>query len=178
MADLTTAARPYARAAFESARDSSQFEHWSDALEMLSGVVADDTMAGALDSPGLTSVQRYDLIEKVAGDKLNDSSRNFVKLLSENNRLSLLPDIVKIFNELRSEAEGEIEAQVVSAFDLDDSQRNKIAEALAKRLNRKIRIVNTVDPDLLGGAIVKAGDLVIDGSIKGRLTKMTQSLGN
>jgi len=99
-----------------------------------------------------------------------------VRLLSENNRLALLPDIASIYETLRAEAEGEIEAEVVSAFELEDDQRDRIAAALSKRLNRKVRIVSSVDKDLIGGAIIRAGDLVIDGSLKGRLGKMTQSL--
>jgi len=98
-------------------------------------------------------------------------------MLAENNRMKLLGDISGIYEELRSEAEGEIEANVVSAFELTDAQRDTMAQALAKRLDRKVRIVSTVDESLIGGAIIRAGDLVIDGSVKGRLEKMTTAVG-
>ena len=104
--------------------------------------------------------------------------KNFIRLLAENDRLALLPDVAGIYESLRAEAEGEIEAHVTSAFELKPDQSDRIAEALAKRLNRKVKIVSSVDKELIGGAIIKAGDLVIDGSLKGRLGKLNQSLAN
>jgi len=178
MADFTTAARPYAKAAFEIARDTAQYDAWSERLAFLAGAVQDETLSGALDAPGLTHNARAELIEKVSGDKLDNGGKNFIRLLAENNRLAMLPDIAGIYEVLRAEAEGEIEAHVTSAFELEDDQRDRIATALAKRLDRKVKIVSTVDKDLIGGAIIKAGDLVIDGSLKGRLNKMSQSLAN
>jgi len=178
MADFTTAARPYAKAAFEIARDSKQYDQWSERLMFLATSVQDETLAAALDAPGLTHQARADLIEKIAGDQLDDGGRNFVRLLAENNRLSMLPDIADIYEVLKSEAEGEIEAHVTSAFELEDNQRDRIAAALAKRLDRKVKIVSTIDSELIGGAIIRAGDLVIDGSLKGRLNKLSQSLAS
>lgn len=178
MADFTTAARPYAKAVFEIAKDAGQFDEWSDRLASLSSVVEHPEMRQHLDAPDLTHQDRSILVERVAGDLLDDSGRNFVRLLSENNRLALMGDISGIFEELRAEAEGEIEADVTTAFELTDEQRDKMAAALSKKLDRKVRIVSTVDNSLIGGAIIKAGDLVIDGSVKGRLEKMTNSLAS
>ncbi len=178
MADFTTAARPYAKAAFEIARDAGKFEAWSGRLAFLANVVADEKLNAALDAPGLTHQQRAEMMEKIGGDELETEGKNFVRLLAENDRLALLPDVAAIYETLRAEAEGEIEAQVTSAFELKQDQADRIAEALAKRLNRKVKIVSSVDKDLIGGAIIKAGDLVIDGSLKGRLGKMTQSLSS
>lgn len=176
MADFTTAARPYAKAAFEMARDNNSYDAWSGSLAFLGAAVQSPELSDALEAPGLTSASRAEIIERVGGAELTDHVKNFVRLLAENNRLALLPDIASIYEVLKSEAEGEIEAEVTSAFELDDSQRQRIAEALAKRLNMKINIVSRVDKELLGGAIIKAGDLVIDGSVKGRINKMSQSL--
>ncbi len=178
MADFTTAARPYAKAVFEMARDTSQFEAWSGRLEFWSALVSHPEMADRLEAPGLTHQDRATMIETVVGDEMDDNGRNFVRLLSENNRLALLPDIHAIFEELRAEAEGEIEATVTSAFELTDSQRDNIIAALSKRLDRKVRIVNEIDKDLIGGAIIRAGDLVIDGSLKGRVENMERSVVN
>ncbi|MBX2882869.1 MAG: F0F1 ATP synthase subunit delta [Granulosicoccus sp.] len=178
MADFTTAARPYAKAAFEMARDNQQYDAWSERLSFLAVAVKDEALSSALEAPGLTHQHRAEIIEKIAADKLDDGGKNFVRLLAENNRLAMLPDIAGIYEVLRAEAEGEIEAHVTSAFELQDDQRDRIAAALAKRLDRKIKIVSTVDSDLIGGAIIKAGDLVIDGSLKGRLNKMSQTLSN
>ncbi len=176
MADFRTAARPYAKAVFEMARDSGQYDAWADRLGFLSSAVQTPELSSMLDSPNISQQQRFEIIEKVAADKLDDGGRNFVRLLSENNRLDLLPDIAGIFETLRADAEGEVEAHVTSAFELEPAQSEKIAAALSKRLDRKVKIVSSVDKDLIGGAIIKAGDLVIDGSIKGRLAKMSQNL--
>lgn len=179
MADFTTAARPYAKAVFEIARDGGKFEDWSNRLAVLGAIVGHPEMQERLDAPNLTQADAARMVETVASDVVNDDdSRNFVKLLAENNRMKMLPDIGGIYEELRAEAEGEIEANVVSAFELTDEQRDKMATALSKRLDRKVRIVSSVDESLIGGAIIRAGDLVIDGSVKGRLDKMTHVVGS
>ena len=178
MADFTTAARPYAKAVFEIARDSGKFDDWSTRLAALGAIVGHPEMQERLDAPNLTQDDAAKMVETVASDYVNDNdSRNFIKLLAENNRMKLLGDISGIYEELRAEAEGEIEANVVSAFELTDTQRDTMAQALSKRLDRKVRIVSTVDESLIGGAIIRAGDLVIDGSVKGRLEKMTHAVG-
>ncbi len=178
MADFTTAARPYAKAVFELAQEGGKFDDWSSRLTALASIVDHPDMRQHLDAPNLTHQDRASIVEKVAGDVLDDGGRNFVRLLSENNRLPLMADIQGIFEELRAEAEGEIEADVTTAFELTDAQREKMTAALSKKLDRKVRIVSTVDSSLIGGAIIKAGDLVIDGSVKGRLEKMTNSLAS
>lgn len=176
MADFRTAARPYAKAVFEMARESGNYDVWSDRLDFLSSAVQTPELSAMLSTPNITQQARFELLEKVAGDKLDDQGKNFIRLVSENNRVDLLPDISGIYGMLKAEAEGEVEAQVTSAFELEPAQSEKIAAALSKRLNRKVKIVSSVDKDLIGGAIIKAGDLVIDGSIRGRLTKMSQNL--
>ena len=178
MADFTTAARPYAKAVFELAQESATFDDWSSRLAALTSIVDHPDMAVHLEAPSLTHQDRASLVEKVAGDVLDDGGRNFVRLLSENNRLAMMGDIHGIYEELRAEAEGEIEADVTTAYELTDAQREKMSAALSKKLDRKVRIVTTVDSSLIGGAIIKAGDLVIDGSVKGRLEKMTNSLAS
>jgi F-type H+-transporting ATPase subunit delta len=179
MADFTTAARPYAKAVFEIARDSGKFDDWSNRLEVLGAIIGNPDMQERLDAPNLTQGDAARMVETVASDVINDDdSRNFIKLLAENNRMKLLSDIGGIYEELRAEAEGEIEATVTTAFELTDEQSNKIIAALSKRLDRKVRIVSTVDSNLIGGAIIRAGDLVIDGSVKGRLEQMTNAVGS
>lgn len=176
MADFTTAARPYAKAVFEFAQESGSFDDWSGRLSFWSQLVSHPEMAKRLDVPGLTHQDRASMIEKVVGDEMDDHSRNFIRLLAENNRLSLLSDISSIYEELRSEAEGEIEATVTSAFELTPVQQEKMIDVLSRRLERKVRLVNVVDPELIGGAIIRAGDLVIDGSLKGRVENMERAV--
>jgi F-type H+-transporting ATPase subunit delta len=178
MADFTTAARPYAKAVFEMAQEMSKFEDWSGRLEFWSALVNHPDMSERLEAPGLTQQDRATMIETVVGDDMDDHSRNFIRLLCENNRLALLPDIHAIFEELRAEAEGEIEATVTSAFELSDTQRDNIVAALSKRLDRKVRIVIEIDKNLIGGAVIRAGDLVIDGSLKGRVKNMERLVVN
>ena len=178
MADFTTAARPYAKAVFELAKETNQFDAWSGRLEFWSALVVHPDMSQRLEAPGLTQEDRATMIETVAGDEMDDNSRNFIRLLSENNRIALLPDIFGLYESLRAEAEGEIEATVTSAFDLTESQRSSITEALSKRLDRKVRIISDVDKDLIGGAIIRAGDLVIDGSLRGRVENMKRAVVN
>ena len=177
MSELTTMARPYARAVFELARDSKSFDTWSDRLQMLAAVVSDPEMMKTLEAPKLTHQQRASMIENVCSDYLDDKGNNFVRLISENGRIDLLTDIQQLFEEYRADAEGSIEATVVSATDLTEEQTQKIAEALNKRLQRNVRIVSSTDPDLIAGAIIRAGDLVIDGTVKGRLQNLTQQIG-
>ena len=176
MSELTTAARPYARAVFEIARDSKSFDTWSDRLQFLAAVLKDPAMTQLLDAPKLTHQKRASMVESVSSDHLDEQGLNFVKTLAENGRLDLLPDIAKLYEQYRAEAEGSIEATVISATELDEQQTRKIAEALSKRLQREVRIVSYTDPALIAGAIIRAGDLVIDGSVRGRLQNLTQAI--
>ena len=176
MSELTTMARPYARAVFELARDSKSFDTWSERLQYLAAVVSDSNMTNMLESPKLTHQERASLIESVCSDYLDDKGSNFVKLVAENSRIDLLPEISQIFEEYRADAEGSIEATVVSATEMTEQQTQKIAEALNKRLQRQVRVVSSTDPDLIAGAIIRAGDLVIDGTVKGRLQNLTQRI--
>ena len=171
MADFSTIARPYAKAVFELARDAGNFDAWSGRLEYWSALVSHPDMASRLEAPGFTHEDRAAMIEKV-DDQMDDESRGFVRLLAENNRLSAMGDIREIFEVLRAEEEGEIDASVTTAFPLSDAQRQKIVDALSKRLNRKVRLIESVDDTLIGGAVIRAGDLVIDGSLKGRVDTM------
>lgn len=178
MADNSTAARPYARAIFEMAEQNGRLDDWSGRLAFWAALVENPEMSQRLDAPGLTHQDKAGMIETVVGDELDEESRNLIRLLAENDRLALIPDIFVIYEGLRADAQGEIEATVTSAFELDDEQRAKIAEALGRRLRRKVRIVSEVDRDLIGGAIIRAGDLVIDGSLRGRVEKMGRAVAS
>jgi F-type H+-transporting ATPase subunit delta len=118
------------------------------------------------------------IINDVAGAKLNPAMQNFVGVLAENRRLLLLPEIAAHYEELRSDVENTVDVEVISAVELNSAQSDKLKEALSKRLKRTVRMQNTVDPALLGGAVVRAGDMVIDGSLKGRLQRLATELGS
>lgn len=177
MASESTTARPYARAIFELAEQRGGFDQWSSRLAFWASVVQDDAIRSRLSEPGITAQAKADLIVQVS-DGLDDDSRSLLKLLADNDRLLALPDMHQQYEQLRREAEGEVEAHIVSAYELTDDQSNRIVEALGKRLARKVKITNEVDPELIGGAIIRAGDLVIDGSIRGRLSGLEQSVAS
>jgi len=178
MSELTTAARPYARAVFETAKESDSLSAWSDALELLGALVSNVDVKALLESPKMAKQAGADALLKLSGDKLDDKVKNLVRVLAENNRLSLLPEISAIFQKLKDEAEGSVEAQVTSAIKLNKAEEKAIANALKKRLGRDVKLKVSVDESLLGGAIIQAGDLVIDGSLAGRLKKLTSVMAN
>lgn len=171
-------ARPYARAAFALAEEANELAGWSERLTLLAAVASDERVIAGLRSPSATREQRARLLLDICGDRLDDGARNLVRLLAENGRLELLPDVAGRFEELRATAEARIDAQVTSARELTEEQRERIAASLQKRLDREIRLHCEIDESLLGGAVIRAGDLVIDGSLKGRLTRLASNLAH
>ncbi len=178
MSELTTAARPYARAAFAYAEENGVVDHWADMLSFCAAVADDEIMQTALDQPTLNRQQKGELFNQVCADKLNDKGKNFVLMLAENDRIALLPDIAVLFHHYQSDAEGAIDAQLISALEVSEQQVQAIAASLTKRLGKKVSLTTQLDQSLIGGAVIRAGDMVIDGSVKGRLEKLANSLSN
>jgi F-type H+-transporting ATPase subunit delta len=176
MAERATIARPYAKAAFEYARDAHAFAEWSQGLAQAAQIIADPRVAALTKSPQWGTAQLVSLVADVAGAKFDAGMRNFVHVLAENHRLLLLPEISAHYEELRSAVENTVDVEVTSAVKLDAAQAEKLSAALGKRLKRKVRMQNSVDATLLGGAVVRAGDLIIDGSLKGRLQRLATEL--
>ena len=176
MAELTTLARPYAKAAFEYAIEAKQLAEWSEMLGFAAQVVSDEAMQQLLTSPHFTKENQKDAMLKVCEDKLNANGVNFIKLLAQNGRLLALPEIEVLFNFLRSEFEKTIEAQITSATELNEQQIAQLKEKLAAKLGRQVEIGVEVNADLLGGLIIQAEELVIDGSVRGKLAKLSDTL--
>ena len=176
MSELTTAARPYARAVFEMAESSGKLGEWSELLGFMSGLASNEQVVELLASPKMAKQSGANAFIELADGKLNDEAKNLVTMLAENNRLSLLPGMSVIYEVLKDEAEGSVEAIVTAAKKLTQAEEKSIADALGKRLGRKVKLKVSVDDALLGGAIIQAGDLVIDGSLRGRLAKMTSAV--
>ena len=176
MAERATIARPYAKAAFEYAREANAFAAWSQGLETAAQIVADPSVAPLTKSPQWPLANLVSLITDVAGAKLDAGMQNFVRVLAENHRLLLLPEIAVHYEELRAAVENTLDVEVISAVTLSDAQADKLKQALSTRLKRTVRMQNSVDSTLLGGAVVRAGDLVIDGSLKGRLERLATDL--
>ena len=176
MADRTTIARPYARAAFAEARGGGNLAAWSAALATAAEVVRDGRVHALLGDPHVTPEQLTSLVADLAGPGFGEHGRNFVATLAQNGRLEFLPEIAALFDELRDEAEGMADVTVASAVALDQGQQQALSAALSRRLKRTIRLHCRIDPGLIGGAVVRAGDLVIDGSLRGRLARIAHEL--
>src|SRR5580698_1390143 len=166
VAERATIARPYAKAAFEYAREAGRFAEWSQGLKTAAQIVEDPRLAVLTKSPQWSQADLVSIIADVGGAALDPSMQNFVRVLAENHRLLLLPEISAHYEKFRSDVENTVDVDVISAIALSSAQQDKLAAALSKRLNRKVRMQNSIDPTLLGGAVVRAGDLVIDGSLK------------
>ena len=177
MAELTTLARPYAKAAFESAREASDLQGWSDALTLLASVSLSEKIHLVLDSPSLNGEQKAEVFIEVCGEKLNEKQKNFVKVLAENKRLGLLASVQEQFELYKANAEKSVDVEIQAAFEISPELQQKIAQALAKKLDREVTLQTSVDSSLLGGALIRAGDTVIDGSVKGRLAKLAEAMG-
>jgi F-type H+-transporting ATPase subunit delta len=176
MSDFITAARPYAKAVFETAQAGSSLAEWSEALSLLAVVIADKDLKTVLDSPAMAAAEKGEIVIDICKDQLSDTSRNLVKVLAENARLVLLPEIAKLYEMFRAEAESKIEAVVTSAYALTDAQLQAMTDALKKKLGSDVTLVTEIDKSLIGGVIIKAGDLVIDGSAKARLASLAKAL--
>lgn len=176
MAEITTIARPYAEAAFEIARDANALAAWSDMLAFAAGVVRDPKVAAALDNPRLGAPQKQTLLLDVAGDRLSEEGRNFVRVLVDADRVTLLPEIAGLFDALKDGAEGTAKAEIESAFPLDDTQLAELRSALERRFGKRVEPTVRVNPELIGGARVTVGDSVIDGSVQAKLSALRTGL--
>lgn len=181
MAEMTTVARPYARAAFEQAQGNGELVAWSALLQTAAQAAADPAMSALLAHPKLTPAEKSELLLEICAaaqseGELPEAGRNFIQLLAENDRLDAIVAITAIFEKLRADAEKSVHALMTAAFAVSDEQRNKITEALKQHLQRDVVLECTVDESLLGGAIIRAGDLVIDGSAQGYLDKLAVAL--
>jgi F-type H+-transporting ATPase subunit delta len=178
MAEKSTIARPYAKALFELALGDRKLDVWSQALAIAAAVVADVRVKKLLTSPHLTTDQLADLLIDICGKALDAEGQNFIRVLAANRRLGLLPEISTIYEKLKAESEKVVDVTVTSAAPLSAEQQRSYADALRKRLNSEVRLHCEIDPALVGGAILRADDLVIDGSLRGRLERLTTELLN
>ena len=178
MAELSTLARPYAKAAFDFARDKGALAQWSEQLAVCAAVAADAGMESVLGNPSLTDEQQAQTLNEVCGDATSAEVKNFVVVLADNKRLPLLPEITTQFDLLKANLEKSVDVEVVSAFDLDDATAEKLAGVLRQKLEREVKVSTSTDADLLGGVLIRAGDLVIDGSVRGRLNKLAEAMNS
>ena len=178
MSSLTTLARPYAKAAFELAQGEQALGAWDDMLGLAAAMVAEDSMASLIENPDVGKTQVLEIITDAAGDAFSDRFRGFLSVLASNDRLPLLPQVADLYRGLREKAENRLRVKVVSATPLEEAQSARLKEALARRFDCEIELDNQIDAGVIGGAVVYAGDQVIDGSLRGRLNKLSSSLAN
>ena len=175
MSEFVTVARPYAKAAFDFAVEHQSVERWQQMLafaaevtrneqisELLSGAVAPETLSNTFTA--------------VCGDQLDENGQNLIRVMAENGRLLALPDVVQQFVELRAALESTVEVEVLSSSALNDEQQAKIAAAMEKRLSRKVKLNCKIDKSVLAGVVIRPGDMVIDGSVRGRLERLADVL--
>lgn len=176
MSSLTTLARPYAKAAFELARSDNNLARWDDWLSAVAVATADESMSRWLKSPFSTPDKAVEIIVEAIGGGVDPRILSYLEVLANNGRLTLCAEISRLFRQLRQDAEKRLQVRVVSAVALQDPEAERMRSALAKRYDREISLHNEIDPDVLGGAIIYAGDQVIDGSLLGRLQRLEASL--
>jgi len=176
VADKSTLARPYARAVFQLAQESGSFERWSQRLAIGAAALRNEQVRQLLDDPRRTPAAQVELLVDLCGEPGAPDLANFFRLLADNGRLGVLPEIAAAYETLRDEAEGRIEVEVRSAEPISDTVRASLKSALERRLERAVELENVIDPSLIGGAIIRAGDLVIDGSVRGRLQGLATAL--
>jgi len=180
MSSLITLARPYAKAAFSLARDRGQGERslasWQDMLTLASQFAADERVVRVLENPLVPPPQAVTLLLDLAGDRFDERFQAFLTVLGESRRLLLLPEILTLFKKLRQAAEQRLQVRVVAARALDEDQAQRMSTALERRFNCAIDLESEIDPGVLGGAIIYAGGQVIDGSLRGRLNKLSNAL--
>jgi F-type H+-transporting ATPase subunit delta len=175
MSEWTTIARPYAKAAFDYAVEGKSIAHWQEMLFFAAEISKDDTIKSLL--TGSLAVEKLaEIFNGVCGEQLDLQGQNFMKVLAENRRLQALPDISILFNQFKSDFDKEIDVDITSAVKLDEKQLTDISKSLETRLARKVKLNCSVDPELIAGVLIKAGDTVIDGSLRSKLNRLSDAL--
>jgi F-type H+-transporting ATPase subunit delta len=175
--DAITIARPYAEALFSRAEESGTLDNWSEALELLATVAQDPAMAAVISDPLFAKADLTKLLLDIGGDKLDAEAQNLVHLLIENGRLTVLPEIATLYEQLKAESQKALKVHVRSAYEFTEDQEQQIAAGLKRKLGLDVTIVSEQDATLIGGVHIRAGDLVIDGSIRGKIEQLANELG-
>jgi F-type H+-transporting ATPase subunit delta len=176
MAELTTIARPYAEALTRLAGEANSWSKWSDMLALGASVTADPQVAALIGNPGVDAERVIEIVKVICGDKLDAEGVNFLQLLAENKRLSVLPEITRQFEVMKTAQEGTLEARVTSAFELTRAQISGLMAKLETKFGRKINVTQEVDNALIGGIVIQVGDEVLDASVRGKLGDLAATL--
>lgn len=169
-------ARPYAKAAFELASQSGQTHAWLNLLGQAAAILATPEVVALISNPQLTQASKVDALLGLFDSDVGTEFRNFIVALGENDRLEILPTIYELFEALQLEAEKNAVAEVETAYELSEEQLQNLAASLSKRLDRTVNLQQVVNPALIGGLVIRAGDVVIDGSVRGKLSQLAEAL--
>ena len=175
MSELTTVARPYAKAAFDFSVEAKTIDTWQEMLTFAAEVSKNDTITKML-SGTMSIEETQNLFIEVCGEQLDSYGQNFIKVMAENERLLVLPQVAEQFSELKAEFEKTVTVDVISAIELKEAEQTSISTALEKRLDRKVKLNCIVDASVVSGLIIKAGDMVIDGSVQGKLNRLATTM--
>ncbi|PJC85141.1 F0F1 ATP synthase subunit delta [Vibrio sp. HA2012] len=175
MSDLTTIARPYAKAAFDFAVENKQLDLWEQMLTFAAEVTKNEQMSELLTS-SVSAEKLAEIFVAVCGEQVDVHGQNLLKVMAENGRLTALPDVCEQFSLLRKEHEKRVDVEVTSATELTEKQLADIGSKLEQRLERKVNLNCSVDEALLGGVVIRAGDLIIDNSARGQLNRLSDAL--
>lgn len=178
MAELTTLARPYARAAFDYADSKNMLAEWSKTLKTLVAICSNENVQLQLDNPAATADDKSQILIGIGGDELDTNVQNFVRNLAANKRLGLIDEISNLFDLYKARREQVLDVRVDSAFDISESEQKVLSDALTKNLKRQVTLECNTDASLIGGALVHAGDTLIDGTVKGRLAKLAEAMNS
>lgn len=176
MADTLTIARPYAEAAFEHAKANNALAQWSDLLAALAAIVEDEAARKVIENPEISKADKVKLFAEVLGDDLSEDARNLLQVMADNDRLIVLPDVVRVYESLRAAAENRIAAEARTAMEPTAEQKETLEAALKRKFNADIEVNYTVDPDLIAGMAVRIGDWVVDGSARTQLDKLRAAI--
>ena len=176
MAELATLSRPYANAVFDLAKNSGSLESWSKTLNTLVTTSGDTTVQTMLNSPAMAAAEKAAKLAELCADEINDDAGSFLYALAEHDRLPLLNEVQSQFEALRAEQERTLDVEVVSAFELTQGQSDALQAALQQKYEKDVALTSRTDASLIGGAVIRAGDMVVDGSVRGRLTKLVETL--
>ncbi|MCC7410472.1 MAG: F0F1 ATP synthase subunit delta [Gammaproteobacteria bacterium] len=176
MQETQTLARPYAQAAFELAHDAGSLPAWSDALALLALAVQNPQLQAVLGDPRVGTERGVALVLAIGGERFFAGFGNFVRVLGTAGRLGVVPEIARLFERLRAQAEGIADVEVVSAYPLEATEEQGIVTALERRLGKRVRVSRRVDPAIIAGAVIRVGDLVFDATLRGRLRHMASQL--
>ncbi|MBY0474598.1 MAG: F0F1 ATP synthase subunit delta [Nitrosomonas sp.] len=176
MAEAITVARPYAEAAYKFAVESKELSKWSKILQLAAAIAQDDQVKLLIGNPLISVKQLGELIQEIGGNKFTTEARNLIILMAENKRVLVLPQVSQLFEQLKAQHEGVLEAKIISAFKMQGDQINKLVDKLEQKFNRKIEAQVSVDPELIGGIKVEIGDETLDASVRGKLEAMAVAL--